>query len=139
MSDWLDVVRDGNPVPRPQQFDVDVRRRITAAIVEDDSAENPRVRPAAPDLAGRESWRRRRLRGGRPLALIVVLCVAGGASAAATGGLFDGPAAVHAPATPTLAAGVAAAGGVLVLASGLSERSKAHQLAFELTWALPGA
>ena len=134
MSDWLDVVRGANPVPRPQPFDVDVRKRITAAIVQDDSTEG-----STPELAGQGNRRRRRLRGGRPLALIVVLCLAGGASAAATGGLFDGPAAVHAPATPTLAAGVAAAEGVLVLASGLGDRSKAHGLAFELTWAKPGA
>ena len=49
MSDWVDVVRGANPVPRPQPFEVDVRRRITAAIVEDDSTGSPRARAAAPE------------------------------------------------------------------------------------------
>jgi hypothetical protein len=133
MSDWLELVRSANPVPRPQPFDIDARRRITTAIVEHGSIESAPIHTAGPKLAGRGGRRRRGLRGGRPLALVIALCVAGGATAAATGGMFEGPAAVHAPATPTLAAGVAAAGGVLVLATGLSERSKAHPPAFELT------
>ena len=133
MSDWLELVRSANPVPRPQPFDTDARRRITTAIVEHGSTESASIHTAGPKLAGRGGRRRRRLRGGRPLALVIALCVAGGATAAATGGMFEGPAAVHAPATPTLAAGVAAAGGVLVLATGLSERSKAQPRAFELT------
>jgi hypothetical protein len=139
MSDWLDVVRAANPVPRPRPFDADVRQRITAAIVQDDPAESPRVLAAALEPARHGNRRRRRLRGGRPLVVIVLLCVAGGTSAAAASGLFDGPAAVHAPATPTLAAGVAVAGGVLVLATGMSDRANANPRAFELTWTKPAA
>src|ERR1700738_3715284 len=109
MSDWLDVVRSGNPVPRLRPFDVDVRQRITAAIVQDELTESPRVLGAAPEPARPGNWRRRRWRGGLPLVVIVVLCVAGGTGAAAASGLFDGPAAVHAPPGPSLVAGVAAA------------------------------
>lgn len=133
MSDWLDVVRVANPVPRPRPFDADVRQRITAAIVQDDSAESPRVLAAAPEPA-RHGNRRRRLRRGRPLVVIVLLCVASGTSAA-----FDGPAAVHAPPGPSLVAGVAVAGGVLVLATGMSDRAHSNPRAFELRWTKPAA
>src|ERR1019366_37914 len=109
MSDWLDVVRAANPVPRPRPFDADVRQRINAAPARDDPAASPRGLEGA----------------------------AGPAPAAC--GLFDGPAAVHAPATPTLAAGVAVAGGVLVLATGMSDRADANPRAFELTWTKPAA
>jgi len=139
MSDWLDVVRSGNPVPRPRPFDVDVRQRITTAIVQGELTESPRVLDAAPKPARHGNRRRRRLRGGRPLVVIVVLCVAGGTSAATASGLFDGPAAVHAPPGPSLVAGVAVAGGVLVLATGMSDRTNASPRAFELTWTKPAA
>jgi hypothetical protein len=126
MSDWLDLVRAANPVPRPQPFDTDVRQRITAAILADDASVSGQIQDAALEPASPARRRRRRVGGGRPLAVILTLCVAGGTSAAAAGGLFQTPATVHGPATPSVVAGVAAAGSVLVLAAGLNDRAKAN-------------
>lgn len=75
---------------------------------------------AAPVVLGR---RRRRFGGGRPLAAILVLCLAGGTGAAASAGLFESPAAVHAPSSASAYAGVAAAGSVLALAARLADRT----------------
>jgi len=75
----------------------------------------------APARAGRA--RRHRFHGGRPLAAILVLCLAGGSGAAAAAGLFQSPAAVHAPSAPTELAGVAAASSVLVLAARFGDRA----------------
>jgi hypothetical protein len=80
------------------------------------------IQDAPPAVVGRER-RRRRFRGGRPLALIVVLCLAGGTGAATAAGLFESPAAVHAPSTPSAYAGAVAAGSVLALAARLGDRS----------------
>jgi len=50
MSDWLDLVRAANPVPRPQPLDADVQERMKASILAHDpggeSARGPFARMA---------------------------------------------------------------------------------------------
>jgi hypothetical protein len=77
----------------------------------------------APPVALAQARKRRRARGGRPLAAILVLCLAAGTAAAAATGILHSPAAaVHASA-PSEYAGVVAAGTVLVVAARWGDRS----------------
>jgi hypothetical protein len=47
MSDWLDLVRAANPVPRPQPFGADVRQRMKASILAHDPGSESALTPFA--------------------------------------------------------------------------------------------